>query len=56
MNLQSLNLVELNAQEVQEIDGGIWGEIVATGIALGGGLAWAFDKGEAFGRHLAQAY
>ncbi|MCC9016530.1 class IIb bacteriocin, lactobin A/cerein 7B family [Flavobacterium lipolyticum] len=56
MNLEKLNLVELNAQEVQEIDGGVWGEIVAVGIALGGGLAWAFDKGEAFGRHLAQAY
>ncbi|WP_199755507.1 hypothetical protein [Flavobacterium glaciei] len=24
MNLQNLNLVELNAQEVQEVDGGGW--------------------------------
>ncbi len=24
MNLENLNLVELNAQEVQEVDGGCW--------------------------------
>ncbi len=24
MNLENLNLVELNAQEVQEVEGGIW--------------------------------
>ncbi|MFW0739884.1 class IIb bacteriocin, lactobin A/cerein 7B family [Flavobacterium sp. T12S277] len=30
MNLENLNLVELNAQEVQEIDGGIWGVILGA--------------------------
>lgn len=55
MNLEELNLVELNAQEVKEIDGGIWGPIVAAGVAVCGGLAWAFDKGEAYGRNLAHA-
>lgn len=56
MNLEKLNLVELNVQEVQEIEGGIWGEIVAATLGLGAGLAWAFDKGEAYGRHLAQSH
>ncbi len=31
MNLDNLNLVELNAQEVQEIEGGFWG-YVATAL------------------------
>ena len=53
MNLENLNLVELNAQEVKEVDGGIWAEIVAAAGMVGAGCAWAFEKGEAFGRHLA---
>jgi hypothetical protein len=28
MNLDNLNLVELNAQEVQEVDGGFWVEVL----------------------------
>lgn len=28
MNLENLNLVELNAQEVQEVEGGIWWPII----------------------------
>ena len=28
MNLENLNLVELNAQEVQEVDGGMWLEFI----------------------------
>ena len=28
MNLEKLNLVELNVQEVQETEGGIWGPIL----------------------------
>jgi hypothetical protein len=36
MNLQNLNLVELNAQEVQEIDGGIiFGLLCITRVADG---------------------
>ncbi|OXB17449.1 class IIb bacteriocin, lactobin A/cerein 7B family [Flavobacterium reichenbachii] len=42
MNLESLNLVELNTQEVQEIDGGfiplliaIGGALYSTGYAVG---------------------
>ena len=34
MNLENLNLVELNAQEKQEIEGGFWQAIVI-------GLAWS---------------
>ena len=30
MNLEKLNLVELNAQEVQETEGGIWPLVVAA--------------------------
>lgn len=30
MNLDNLNLVELNAQEVQEIEGGFWGYVAAA--------------------------
>lgn len=54
MNLENLNLVELNAQEVQEVDGGYWG-LVLTAIGMcGAGAAWVFDKGEAYGKRLAQ--
>ncbi len=35
MNLENLNLVELNANEVQTTEGGIWGE-VAAGLLLYG--------------------
>lgn len=56
MNLENLNLVELNAQELQEVDGGIWGAIVAGAVAVGGGCGWFFSKGEAFGRQIAQLY
>jgi lactobin A/cerein 7B family class IIb bacteriocin len=30
MNLENLNLVELNAQEAQEVEGGIWPIIIAV--------------------------
>ncbi len=34
MNLENLNLVELNAQEVQEVEGGMWP-----------GIGWWMDVG-----------
>lgn len=34
MNLQNLNLVELNAQEVQEVEGGLL-PIVVCGVVIG---------------------
>ncbi|WP_396179081.1 hypothetical protein [Flavobacterium sp.] len=43
MNLENLNLVELNAQEVAEIDGG-WGGVlvrVLQGLAIASGLVVA---------------
>jgi hypothetical protein len=46
MNLNSLNLVELNAQEVQEVDGGFWGE-VAGGVLLYG-IVSAIDYPDSF--------
>lgn len=35
MNLENLNLVELNAQEIQETEGGTWGIISAVVLASG---------------------
>ncbi|WP_243699253.1 bacteriocin [Flavobacterium hiemivividum] len=56
MNLQNLNLVELNAQEVQEVEGGfipllIWGiaisaETVATAFFVGVGVGAAVAQGQ----------
>lgn len=45
MNLENLNLVELNAQETQEIDGGIWPEVF-VGVVLAGIVSdWPGFKG-----------
>ena len=30
MSLENLNLVELNAQEVKEVEGGFWGYVVSA--------------------------
>ena len=46
MNLEKLNLVELNAQEVQETEGGFWGE-VGAGLLLYGILS-AIEYPDAF--------
>lgn len=56
MNLNNLNVVELNAQEVQNIDGGFWtaGLIVTAVATIGAGMAWAFDKGESLGAAIAK--
>nr|WP_315149013.1 class IIb bacteriocin, lactobin A/cerein 7B family [uncultured Flavobacterium sp.] len=54
MNLENLNLVELNAQEVRETEGGIYA-LLLTAIGMSfAGAAWIFEKGEAYGRKLAQ--
>lgn len=53
MNLEKLNLVELNAQEVQETEGGIW-PVVLTAVGMAGAaFAWGWEKGEALGKSLA---
>jgi len=53
MNLKKLNLVELNAQEVQETEGGIW-PVVLTAVGMAGAaFAWGWEKGEALGKSLA---
>lgn len=53
MNLDNLILVELNAQEAKEVDGGYL-ELVITGIGLAGAAcAWAWEKGEALGKSIA---
>ncbi|MCL9805869.1 class IIb bacteriocin, lactobin A/cerein 7B family [Flavobacterium amniphilum] len=52
-NLENLNLVELNAQEMREVEGGLMGEILGALALAGGAMAWAFEKGEAYGRSLA---
>jgi hypothetical protein len=44
MNLDNLNLVELNAQEVKETDGGILLEF-AIGFLVGTILAYGEDRG-----------
>ena len=53
MNLENLNLVELNAQEQKETEGGfvplvIWG-IALTAEAVAGGAVAAFASGVAIG-------
>lgn len=53
MNLNNLNLVELNAQEVQEVDGG-WYALALTAAGLvGAAMSWGFQKGEELGKALA---
>ena len=39
MNLENLGLVELNAQEVQDVDGGIF-PAIALGIYVANGVGW----------------
>ena len=34
MNLENLNLVELNAQEMKEIEGGFWLELLCLVIGI----------------------
>ena len=36
MNLTEMNLVELNAQEAVEIEGGIWPLVIVACLLLGG--------------------
>jgi lactobin A/cerein 7B family class IIb bacteriocin len=43
MNLDNLNLVELNAQEVQEVEGGFWGALV-LGALIGVAFSQDLDK------------
>jgi hypothetical protein len=53
MNLENLNLVELNAQEKREIEGGMWG-LVFTAVGMAGAAcAWAWEKGESLGKAMA---
>jgi lactobin A/cerein 7B family class IIb bacteriocin len=56
MNLEKLNLVELNAQEVKETEGGFWtATIIITAVAaIGTSMSWAFDKGEQLGKAIAK--
>ena len=49
MNLENLNLVELNAQEKKETDGGDGG-IILTLIGMSfGAMAWAYAEGKEMG-------
>lgn len=52
-DLKNFEVSELSIIESRNINGGIWGPIVAGIAALGAGMAWAFDKGEALGKSLA---
>jgi lactobin A/cerein 7B family class IIb bacteriocin len=54
MNLENLNLVELNAQEVQEVDGGFV-PIVVWGVVIGAEyVAGLFFAGVGIGAAVAQ--
>ncbi|VXB28568.1 conserved hypothetical protein [Flavobacterium sp. 9R] len=55
MNLNNLNLVELNAQEVQEVEGGYWGLAAAAvgGLALIAVAGGIFALGAYNGYHSA---
>ena len=48
MNLENLNLEELNAQEVQETEGGIWPIIAAVAAAITVTAAVGLLAGEAY--------
>ena len=52
-NLKNLNLVELNAQEVKETEGG-WLQYLPVAVAVGAAFVWAWDKGEELGKALAK--
>ena len=52
-NLKNLNLVELNAQEVRETEGG-WLQYLPVAVAVGAAFVWAWDKGEELGKALAK--
>ena len=51
-NLENYGVQELNARDIQETEGGFlpW---IAAAVAVGGVLAWAFEKGEELGKELA---
>ncbi len=44
MSLENLNLAELNAQEVQEVDGGFPGYKVLEGLAILASAAWMYHE------------
>ena len=52
-NLKNFNLVELNAQEVRETEGG-WLQYLPVAVAVGAAFVWAWDKGEELGKALAK--
>lgn len=52
-NLENLGLNELSKKEAVTIEGGLLGEILGALALAGGAMAWAFEKGEAYGRSLA---
>ena len=56
MNLENLNLVELNAQEVQEVGGGDWGIILTVVGMVGAAMTWSFEQGQEMGEALAKKY
>lgn len=53
MCLEELNLVELNAQEVQEVEGGYWALVLTAVGMAGAACAWAWEKGEGLGKSMA---
>ena len=54
-NLENYGVLEMNAKELQSIDGGVipWAAIVAATVAVGAAMEWAFEKGEELGKALA---
>ena len=47
MDLEKLNLVELNAQEIQETEGGLLGLLILAAPWVGAGAAWIGIAGSA---------
>lgn len=55
MNINNYNVIELQEEDIQSIDGGLWIEIViSAAVATGAAMAWAFDKGEELGAAIAK--
>ena len=56
MNINTFNVTELQKDELKTIDGGWLALAITATVALGGAIAWAFQKGEELGKAMAQFF
>tara|TARA_R110001583_G_C5341168_1_gene379489 strand:- start:198 stop:359 length:162 start_codon:yes stop_codon:yes gene_type:complete len=53
MNINAFNVTELQKEELRTIDGGWYALAISAAVAIGGAMAWGFQKGEELGKALA---